>query len=741
MLSQWRWARSLLCPLICAGATTLAMPAIAAEVRALLVGVSSYPQLAPQLKLNGPRNDVQLLRRVLEQRGVAPDRITVLADGVAGAVEPSRANIMEHLDRLAAQAGPGDQIVISMSGHGSQQPVPANSPFEADEPDGLFEIFLPRDVSGWTGGIQGVPQAILDHEIRDRVDRMTARGAFVWAIFDSCHSATLVRGGNLGEDVRMRQVRPDELDIPAQALRDAERRASARQRRAGSSGGGNASAEPANGPGRAVYFYAAQTTELAPEMNLPLGHPERRTHGLLSFLVAQALDGGAGMTYRQLSQQVLARMGTMAGLRNTPMFGGTGLDEAVLGQPALAGRQWRFAREGTTLRLQAGLLSDLGVGAKLAILPTAFAKTEEALAYVQIGRMEWSQSELLPVAHAGKPLQSLDEIAKGAVARLVQPVPSIRMTVSTDLKRCADPCPFATLLNELKAQTGAAQAASFQWVGDGQASELHLLAQGQRLWLLPGAMRALPECQRLSGQTPANCESRLARELPSLLASQARPDGLQLQLQAALMAASKVHGLLNVVSLAAASEPASALDARVKVIRQGVQRPVALDAPSMGCRSSTRARLSGSPCLRPSDRVALTLHNKGSKPIETTVLYVDAHFGLQMLFPRQGGGNRLEPGSSLNVDDIEITDSTLGMERLILIAVEASWPQGERLDLSFLEQPSLSQTRSAATPVDQQIDQLFRDAGFADYATRGAKTPTATSSRLGMRLFSWQVQP
>ena len=217
-LGKWsRWC------LLLAGCALLALQTAdaAPRYRALLVGVSEYPTLAANKSLKGPRNDVMRMRQVLQRRGVPADAIVVLTESGDPSLLPTRARILRELQLLARTARDGDYIIIMMAGHGSQAPVPRNSPFH--EPDGHFEIFLPRDVGDWNGGRGDVLNAIKDHEIRALVDEMTAQGAFVWAIFDACHSATLVRGGG----VTSRHVSPADLKIPRSVQLDAERRAAA----------------------------------------------------------------------------------------------------------------------------------------------------------------------------------------------------------------------------------------------------------------------------------------------------------------------------------------------------------------------------------------------------------------------------------------------------------------------------------------------------------------------------------
>jgi len=72
-----------------------------------------------------------------------------------------------------------------------------------------------------------------------------------------------------------------------------------------------------------------------------------------------------------------------------------------------------------------------------------------------------------------------------------------------------------------------------------------------------------------------------------------------------------------------------------------------------------------------------------------------------------------------------------------VIAVEAE-KQSERADFSYLAQPSLPSETVTRGGNEADGNALFRDAGFAEYATRGGR-PAAVSARTGMQVFSWQV--
>src|SRR5262245_47609981 len=88
---------------------------------ALLVGVSSYPSLSPQLQLTGPKNDVELMRDLLQRRGFPAANIRVLADGVRDSHgDPTRARIMGELKAIIDKAQKNDYVFLFFAGHGSQ---------------------------------------------------------------------------------------------------------------------------------------------------------------------------------------------------------------------------------------------------------------------------------------------------------------------------------------------------------------------------------------------------------------------------------------------------------------------------------------------------------------------------------------------------------------------------------------------------------------------------------------------
>lgn len=274
------------------------MSAAGASIHALLVGVSGYPNLPERYHLRGPANDVALLRVALQRAGVPGTQVTVLADGVDGsAALPTRANILGGIAAMAERAQRGDWVLVVLAGHGSQQPqtlARRSASGAYIEPDGLDEMFLPYDVSGWRGDLGTVANGLLDDEIGVALGQLVHAGLKVWVVFDTCHAGDMAKGSaNPSAHRRVRFVPPRALGVP-EALSRKSTKLSARQ----------APPPPrplttrSPGPGKLVIFSASQADEPAAEEQLPvpdwaldaLGSSQPERHfGLFSHQIALAL--------------------------------------------------------------------------------------------------------------------------------------------------------------------------------------------------------------------------------------------------------------------------------------------------------------------------------------------------------------------------------------------------------------------------------------------------------------------
>ncbi|RZL92746.1 MAG: caspase family protein, partial [Variovorax sp.] len=272
-----------------------AVPAWAVQ-RALLVGVSELVNQPQALWLQAPRNDVLLMRTALQKHGFAASDITTLADGVGGAALPDAQGIQEALGRLLDQSKSGDFVLLYFSGHGTRL---RDSSKRYQEPDGLTENFLARDVRGAVGTDAALAGGLRDVDFDGWVQAFLARNVFVWSVFDTCSATSMTRGAvrlpaadEPGEDeVRWRGVRPAQLRNVA--------------------GAGPAPvstvvppASPATARARYVAFFASESHQVTPELRLPRKSRSAQPQGLLTWAVAEALERRPA-TWRELFDGVL----------------------------------------------------------------------------------------------------------------------------------------------------------------------------------------------------------------------------------------------------------------------------------------------------------------------------------------------------------------------------------------------------------------------------------------------------
>ena len=461
----WPASRCAIARTLAALLLVLAMTDVRPEGRALLVGVSDYPTLpAGVQRTPGARNDVALLRDTLQQRGFSSGRIRVLADGVANAEQPTRANILRALDELATASRPGDFVFLHFSGHGSMEPG-------ARLGEGALPIFLPIDIGRWDGGTGRVDNAITRQDLRDRVDRIADQGAFVWGVFDTCHAATLVRQADPGSLPR-RFVQPSWLGTPSDVSRSAY---------TGSASGASlldGRSKPASGRGGTVFFYAAQPGESTVELPLPKGAAHARRHGLFSFQVSTALQGRRPMTYRQLAQAILTAYQTTPEAYSTPIFSGDSLDQLVLGQEAVPLRQWPL-RVDAGLSVDAGSLMGVVPGSVLAVVGSPTATEREVMGHLRVIAADVGRATLEPTHHAGSQAIDVKAMRSGQYLRLVYSPPEFRLHAAHDPRGCTGGCNLNAAIARLR-ETGA-QGVDLQWVETGELADVLIRSRRGRV--------------------------------------------------------------------------------------------------------------------------------------------------------------------------------------------------------------------------------------------------------------------
>ncbi|RYZ11110.1 MAG: caspase family protein [Comamonadaceae bacterium] len=386
--------------------------------RALLVGVSELVNQPSSLWLQAPRNDVLLMRQVLQKRGFAASDITVLADGVAGAELPEAQRIHAALARLLAQSRSGDFVLLYFSGHGTRLRDVTKL---YQEPDGLAENFLARDVRGVLGAGGGggtslsLSGGLRDVDVDAWVRAFLARDVFVWSVFDTCSATSMTRGAGAAAGATAMVDGPRDDEVRWRGLRPAQLRASgvapAPPAGAGASAIPSASAPPASASlpappstaavsappaapsvprARYVAFFASESHQVTPELRLPRNDRAGQPQGLLTWALADALARRPA-TWRELFEGVLALYPGVIGelsqrfpTRELP----SPVAEGNLDAPLFSNRMpvavtrptWKAQRAGDMLALAAGQLDGLSALQEVRVQATLEDGTRRSVA-------------------------------------------------------------------------------------------------------------------------------------------------------------------------------------------------------------------------------------------------------------------------------------------------------------------------------------------------------------------------
>jgi len=338
------------------------------RTRALLVGCTEYPNLKghryyrTSIRLLGPANDVALLKKMFRERlGVAATDMTTLTGWPKEPDRrPTRQNIIAQLDRLAHETAKGERVILYFAGHGTQLPDD-----DGDELDGLDEVFLPADITRWLRKGRGIPEAIRDDELGEKVRAIRDRGATVWLIMDCCHAGTMVRGSGEG---RRRSLEPSLLGAPAvKQVAGAAVRFSPEQLK------------------DVVATYASQSFRTALEVELPPRDPAAKWHGVLSFsLAAQLRLTGGNLTFRELQDRLVNAYQIYNCAGTVPVVEGD-LDLMVHGSGKGAEAPLLLRMEKDNLVLNAGRLAGLEKGALLSVYrPGSRGRSDARLGLVRV---------------------------------------------------------------------------------------------------------------------------------------------------------------------------------------------------------------------------------------------------------------------------------------------------------------------------------------------------------------------
>ncbi|MEO6013541.1 MAG: hypothetical protein ABIQ30_08165, partial [Devosia sp.] len=565
-----------------------------------------------------------------------------------------------------------------------------------------------------------MPNVITDDEMAKALLDIRKTGAFVWLIFDSCHSGTITRGAPGEDDLVMRDIKPSDLGIPDDAFTlpasdgDAERAVPL---------SADVYEDPADASmGGLVAFFAAQSTETTPEKGYEVtqadGTTAKLNYGVFTHTIFSALAKNPNLTYRQLAQSVLSGYAATNMLKPTPLFEGQ-LDSFAFGDGGSDKvAQWpTVVGSDDGLTISAGQLHGLSKGTKLLVLPTPASADEEALGVLEVASNDQLRSKLVPSTDEAHPnALAIKDVPVGAYVRLAQQSFPFELVVAKPDPAGAD----AAQLAEVDAALASILA------NDDKPMKLRIVEAGQdadvRLAVYSEKQVAELEqvADRAAGIAPTADDASATDETPLLwllptsgeisLKPQKRSAAMDIgETDAGDFTANLSQNLVTIFRATGLSRLSQANTFKPKdfTLNFGLQKA--------GTEAIEAMKVEETPVVRPGDRLYVDFTNSSGKAADLNVLYIDHDYGITLLCQSHlANGDRLfQPLADLN-------DSDKGTERIIAVVNESG---KDLTDLSFLTQRGIVvRTRGAE---DDSLVGMLADLG-AGQPTRG---PAAVSTR------------
>ena len=686
---------------------------------ALIVGVSGYHHI--NRSLAGPRNDVTLLTNTLIDEGVPRSHIRVLGDALEYSTFdrkvqadglPSKEAILGSLDWLVTSAKPGSQVLVYLSGHGTQFPTAVS----AEEPDGFDEVFLPIDARPVEGIAHHIPNSISDNEFKPKLAALLKAGASVWFIADACHSGTLSRAGELGRTGRY--VDPISLGVPKETIDDSRRNALALNRATE-----NPSAFDFGPSSNFIGFYAVQPDQIAFESPLPRSVPpqQRRAMGEFTWDLIAALRAGGQSDYQTIARRILTSRASSTHDDVFPMFEGALLRTPMYGSGLPRGLPLSAANG--ILYVGAGAADGIETGSRIEIHDTktngrvvgigAIVETGLDRSRLNISDASADVDNTLTKASGG----SRQDLARLSL-RVTEQAPSFSLRVASpkllpgSASHPQDAAVLAATVTSLNALLQAPvdrQPVALEHVADDALADVYPYVAGARVWFFRRG-----DALQLKG----------AGDPYSLAGSQLSNDTLR----SSLRVIGKHINLLRLLDAVKTSDLSRKLDARLYVSRAqasnaGACAPFEGDEAKSIPKDATELRWSiRAAIIKPCDIVYLEIINTSELAIDVSPLYVDAWGQISFLRSYTGSekqGMRIEPRKSRIVsyyEDLSEPAQAVGAMHLLVLAVQAGPASSlatkfDRLETTF---PILVRDAGSGTSFGSLIDK----AGFANGSVR-----------------------
>ena len=660
----------------------------AVRILVLLVGVSEYDDSRHNLK--GPANDVVLVEKTLRDRfGNRIARTVVLsakaADGQAmkPELQPTRQNIEREFRSLADAAQENDQVFILLAGHGSQQPDT-----DGDEPDGRDEIFLPQDIGEWTSGLGQVENSISDDELREWLSAIRSKQASVFFVADCCHSGSIARGNAAVS----RSVTPEDLKIPSEAF-------------PATRGNQVTDPKPLNLGAGIVALYGAHSHQSAFESTLPQGSAQR--HGWLSWALCEVLQQSQGqLSYSRLAHHIdwIYQQNSWNGCQ--PLIEGIGdgvLDADVLGTELVADQAFALLTKSGRDKwgVTAGILKGLTKGSILRVVNSDGA----TLGFVRVIETGSVGSVVEPVAFADLPTPAglKDDLECRLESRDLG-APDLNVFITGD----GDSDGLVTQINA--ATSSSTTPLSIRVVNEISSADVVILTKSGEQTVLVAEVADTERSK--DGQFEIRSGNRW----------------LTFAQNDVIDALRRAVAAINLRAMASYDD--------------GSETSIQLKITAERVTAKKTEPLTGDVVLRNGDKVRITVENTGRLSADITALYVSSNWNIESFFPRFRSGNaanRLAPGEKARVTQFTIDNTTVGLEHLVVVAVNSN--NVAPVSFAFLQQEGLAvaRERTARGPEDppHPLDALL--VGRMTGGERGGAATTALGD-YSIRRVSWTVE-
>ncbi len=724
-----------------------------AAKRALLIGVSNYQKKT--WRLEGPKNDVQVMWRLLRERGLSD--IRVLADSLPqtfrrqAAVDcddqqkgkgcPRFERIRAAFEKLIDDSEDGDFVYIHFSGHGSSMPEVRNARYV--EPDGKDEIFLALDTNT-------AANVITDNQIGKWLEALRSKGANVWIVFDSCNSGDMVRGVNLPG--RLRKIDPSELGITFDdQARGAMTPSDRPRRQVVPQGAIEAAAQSASG--KLVAFYAAEPDQAIAELELDAGDAFGfPAMGSLSYALHVALKAYPNATYKQLADKVTNIYAEIGGMPR-PNFDGvsTSSRQRVLGGGVLP-PAWKVSVQGGRLRIAGGRIDSVTVGSLLSLFDDK-----------SIGERKSPLGVCALVREADLSVSIADPIdcdtseaitPTGKIAWAVMQSPGARMSLRLVRPPEAEMTPkLERVLNSLDADQKRKYRLRLLTNDSGIDGDIFLRVHDNKLWMFGRQSH-----WRKTGHRPS----------PHRLLAIATEKDLKSWLGDNFRRWAIARNLINIAQIAQNDAAARRVRRNLDLKFHVRLDPASVTERSRGdrgryCSDDTASRPPAdaeiiephrTPIVFHCDRLYFTFTNKGNKPIDVTMLFMGSDKSITDMGTNLDYGRaRVRPNEAVersvaidvvtwNVDEDQ--PLTVGLERLLVIAVEVqdetrtNTPQtyGHLVQEGVRSAGEIERGKGRGS-----IDRLLEQATLAVAATRSASRGARARNEnpVDMQLIGWRL--